>query len=128
MNASSVGQAYLHAEYCARARVKIPFTDQASTTWWQWISWRSPFAFTATDLRLVVAWLRLEIRAGRRHQSCLDFASLIGNPELFEQYLELAQRWSRLRGFVQRVWLARGGIAQVRERTAEKSTPADDSP
>jgi hypothetical protein len=97
MNASSVGKEYLHAEYCERTRTKIPFTDQVSTIWWQWISWRSPFAFTATDLRLAIAWLRLEIRAGRRHESCLDFGSLIGNPELFEQYLGLAQRWSRLR-------------------------------
>ena len=96
MNASSVGHAYLHAEYCERTHLEIPFTDEVNTSWWQWVSWRSPFAFTATDLMLVIAWLRLEIRAGRRHPSCLEFANLIENPELFEQYLGLAQRWSRL--------------------------------
>jgi hypothetical protein len=97
MNALSVGHAYLHAEYCERTDSKILFTDQVHTFWWQWLAWRSPFAFTVTDLRLVIAWLRREIRANRRHPNCLEFSNLIGNPELFEQYLGLAQRWSRMR-------------------------------
>lgn len=96
MNASSVGHAYLHAEYCERTYSEIPFTDEVHTSWWQWLAWRSPFAFTVTDLQLVIAWLRREIHANRRHPSCLEFSHLIGNPELFEQYLGLAQRWSRL--------------------------------
>ncbi|RBP45006.1 hypothetical protein DES53_1031 [Roseimicrobium gellanilyticum] len=97
MNASSVGHAYLHAEYCERTESKIPFTDEVHTSWWQWLAWRSPFAFTMTDLCLVIAWLNHEIRGNRRHPSCLEFSNLIGNPELFEQHLGLAQRWGRLR-------------------------------
>ncbi len=98
MNAASVYHEYLHTEYRTRSRSTAPFDATASTLWWQWASWsdnRDPWGID--ELRLVITWLRLEIKEGRRHPGCLEFSHLIGRPDQFESYLAQARHWLRLR-------------------------------
>lgn len=97
MNATSVYHEYLHSEYCARTRTSPPFDANAGTQWWQWLSWNPRDPWGSAELRLVVTWLRREIREGRRHSGCTAFENLIGRPEYFESYLAQARHWLRLR-------------------------------
>ena len=100
MSFAGVCHEYLHEEFCSRAKVRVPFDDEVNTFWWEWLAWRGGNPFTLGDLRLVIVWLRHEVRAGKSHPDALQFLSLVGKPEKFERGLARATEWFRRRSAI----------------------------
>ncbi len=97
MNAGCVYHEYLHSEFCTRTHQSEPFDEYAGTLWWQWCSWCPLEPWGADELRLVITWLRREVKAGHQRTGCLAFGHLIGRPEQFASYLSQARHWLRQR-------------------------------
>lgn len=78
----------LHAIYCAESGLKRPWTNNCDYIWAQWE--RTSKEFTPEALRLVIRWIKQEVRLGRLWNNRLRFEDLIGNPDKFADHLSQA--------------------------------------
>lgn len=77
----------LHAAYCAATGLDIRLAYDRESDWMLFVH----DGFTKEDLLCVVAWLKREIRAGKRWTSSLYFRNLIKQLDRFEEDLSCAK-------------------------------------
>jgi hypothetical protein len=83
----------LHALYVQLTGYDLRLTPHRISVWTDWFAQ----GFRADDLRLVIRYLKLQIRLSKRNQGALRFNNLIGMHDLFEEDRELAREDKRLR-------------------------------
>jgi hypothetical protein len=81
----------IHQLYCALTGMQIRLDMAREHEWYHWIK----RGFEERDLRDLVAFLRTEIRAGRRNPGALKFRNLIVNLDYFEEDLAEARATAR---------------------------------
>lgn len=81
----------LHQVYegLTRFQIRLDYTRER-----QWFEWQRR-GFGEAELRLVVGYLRSQIRIGKRNPGALKFSNLIGNADYFEEDLQLARGAAR---------------------------------
>lgn len=80
----------LHAQYEARTGYTVALNMMRERMWVEWLVW-SNYTWTAEDLARVIAYLRRKIGKGERNDGALKFGNLIGQPDHFEEDLNLAR-------------------------------------
>lgn len=111
----------LHAAYEARTGYKIALNMMRERQWVEWLKW-SDYAWTETELARVIGYLRRKIAKGDRNEGALKFGNLIGQPDHFEEDLNLAVEEASKSPFKPR--RAEGG-GQRSEGQAEEAAPLD---
>lgn len=79
----------LHASYEARTGYSIRYNPHRERQWWEWCKW-ADWEWTDRELAIVIGYLRSKINKGDRNDGALKFENLIGNPDRFEEDLNLA--------------------------------------
>lgn len=79
----------LHAAYEARTGYKIALNMMRERQWAEWLRW-GDYKWTETELARVIGYLRRKIAKGDRNDGALKFGNLIGQPDHFEEDLNLA--------------------------------------
>lgn len=79
----------LHATYVARSGFAIVLNMQRENDWRAWCQF-SDWLWTAEDLARVIGYLQEQIRETKRNTGALRFSNLIGQPDKFEEDLQLA--------------------------------------
>ena len=97
----------LHAAYEARTGYAIIYNDLRQRQWWEWCKW-ADWEWTDRELAIVIGYLRGKINKGDRNDGALKFENLIGNPDRFEEDLNLANE-------------ARKGTPIARQKTARQT-------
>lgn len=80
----------LHHAFEARTGYSIRWNLHRERQWIEWCAW-SEWQWTETDLARVIGYLRGKIRKGERNDGALKFDNLIGQPDRFEEDLNLAK-------------------------------------
>jgi hypothetical protein len=80
----------LHAQYEARTGYTVALNMMRERQWAEWLVW-SNYTWTVDDLARVIAYLRRKIDKGERNDGALKFGNLIGQPDHFEEDLNLAR-------------------------------------
>lgn len=80
----------LHRAYEARTGYTIRWNLHRERQWSEWCSW-SDWQWTEADLARVIGYLRGKIQKGERNDGALKFDNLIGQPDRFEEDLNLAK-------------------------------------
>lgn len=111
----------LHQEYCARTAYDLVLNGMRENTWRDWITYNREQPFTVEDLKLVIAYLRVKIRASERNEGALRFRNLIGNPDYFEEDLQQAKKWQQENG---KRW--NPGSGRTKAKVKEETTSEDD--
>jgi len=73
----------LHAEYIRLTGRPVELDYLNQTMWIVWLKYCKTDPFTIDDLRLVVPFLKEQIRKGNRREGCLKFHNLIKSPDWF---------------------------------------------
>lgn len=84
----------LHASYESRTGYAIRWNHHRERQWSEWCRW-ADWEWTDADLARVIAYLRSQINAGKRNDGALKFDNLIGQPDRFEEDLNLAKEASK---------------------------------
>lgn len=79
----------LHATYVARSGFTITLNMQRENDWRAWCQF-SAWQWTTDDLARVITYLQAKIKTGDRNIGSLKFSNLIGQPDKFEEDLQLA--------------------------------------
>lgn len=79
----------LHAEYQARTGYTIRWNMHRERQWCEWSAW-SEHTWGTTELARVISYLRGKIAKSERNDGALKFDNLIGQPDRFEEDLNLA--------------------------------------
>lgn len=79
----------LHASYQARTGYTIRWNMHRERQWCEWSAW-SEHTWGETELARVISYLRAKIAKGERNDGALKFDNLIGQPDKFEEDLNLA--------------------------------------
>jgi hypothetical protein len=80
----------LHAAYEARTTYTVTLNMMRERIWVDWLVW-SNYTWTVEDLARVIGYLRRKIAKGDRNEGALKLGNLIGQPDLFEEDLNLAR-------------------------------------
>lgn len=80
----------LHAAYEARTGYTVTLNMMRERMWAEWLVW-SNYTWTVEDLARVISYLRRKIAKGDRNDGALKFGNLIGQPDHFEEDLNLAR-------------------------------------
>lgn len=75
----------LHALYGELTGNRLFLSMERERDWFDWLRFNPQEPFTADDLRLVVPWLRKQIKADARRHASLNFRNLIAMPERFDE-------------------------------------------
>lgn len=81
----------LHATYVARTGYEIAYNMTRENVWRQWCAW-GEWKWTPADLSRVIGYLKTEIRKTKRNAGALKFSNLIGQPDKFEEDLQMSQK------------------------------------
>ena len=79
----------LHATYVARSGYEIALNMQRENGWREWCQF-GDWKWTVEDLARVIVYLQAQIREAKRNTGALRFSNLIGQPDKFEEDLQLA--------------------------------------
>ena len=80
----------LHAAYEGRTTYTVALNMMRERQWADWLVW-SNYSWTVDDLARVIGYLRRKIGKGDRNEGALKFGNLIGQPDHFEEDLNLAR-------------------------------------
>lgn len=111
----------LHAAYEARTGYKLVLNMMRERQWREWLMW-SDYAWGETELARVIGYLRRKIAKGDRNDGALKFGNLIGQPDHFEEDLNLAVEEAAKSPFKPR--RPEGGGPRA-EAPAEEAAPLD---
>jgi len=111
----------LHDAYVRLTGQAVERTMFRESQWAAWLSFRRESPFTVSDLVAVISHLKREIHRGNRKPGSLRFGSLVGNPDWFEEDLELVRSVSRARPVPERVVR----VPQVDGSATERRLPGD---
>lgn len=100
----------LHASYESRTGYTIRFNSHRERQWWDWCKW-AEWEWTERELAIVIHYLRNKISKGERNEGALKLENLIGNPDRFEEDLNLANE-------------ARKGNPTFRAKPAKSAAPS----
>lgn len=116
----------LHAQYEARTGYTVALNMMRERQWVEWLVW-SNYTWTADDLARVIGYLRRKIAKGERNDGALKFGNLIGQPDHFEEDLNLAREEAAKSPFKPRRPEVRGQRSEVRsdEPEAEALSPEE---
>lgn len=89
--------AELHTVFERLTGQQIELNAFREQQWCVWLGYRRSQPFTTADLTAVIVWLKNQIRKGERRPAALKFSNLVGNPDYFEEDLELARAQLRVR-------------------------------
>jgi len=81
----------LHEIYRHDTGLEISYRYDRERAWYEF----DKAGFTQDDLRLVLSYLKFQIKANNWHPSCLGFSNIIHRLDKFEEYLALARTYSR---------------------------------
>lgn len=84
----------LHAAYEGRTGYVVVLNMMRERMWLDWLVW-SNYTWTVEDLARVIGYLRKKIAKGDRNDGALKFGNLVGQPDKFEEDLNLAQEEAR---------------------------------
>lgn len=110
----------LHAAYEARTGYKIALNMMRERQWAEWLKW-ADYAWTEAELARVIGYLRRKIAKGDRNDGALKFGNLIGQPDHFEEDLNLALEESKKTFIPTR----RPSASLSRDVPAESEAPLD---
>lgn len=84
----------LHASYESRTGYTIRWNGHRERQWSDWCRW-ADWEWGDAELARVIGYLRTQINAGKRNEGSLKFENLIGQPDRFEEDLNLAKEASK---------------------------------
>lgn len=99
----------LHKAFMARTGYQIRYNAHRERQWYDWCVY-ADWEWTEKELALVIHYLRAKIAKSERNDGALKLENLIGNPDRFEEDLNLAIE-------------ARKGTPTFRPKTAPKPAP-----
>lgn len=79
----------LHSEFEARTGYAIRWNLHRENQWSAWCRW-ADWDWAERELAMVIFYLRGKISKGERNEGALKFDNLIGQPDKFEEDLNLA--------------------------------------
>lgn len=79
----------LHTTYVTLTEQKIMYNFARENSWREWCTWGN-WTWTCEDLSRVIVYLQSKIKTGDRNVGALRFSNLIGQPDKFEEDLQLA--------------------------------------
>lgn len=99
----------LHKAFIARTGYQIRYNTHRERQWYDWCKW-SDWEWTERELAIVIHYLRAKIAKSERNDGALKLENLIGNPDRFEEDLNLALE-------------ARKGTPTFRQKPTSKAAP-----